>query len=92
MRVRFLITAMFHVDAVLWNVDQKPFHLNEAGSKKEATMDFQGEANVELHELHAHTRARWSANTTCVSDKVDASKIPPLECLFKGRFTAFTWL
>ena len=84
MRARAAVLAVWKADPVCWNVDQKPFHMNEAGSKCKETMSFKGESEIELHELHSHTRARWSANTCCISDAARAAQIPPLEILFKG--------
>jgi hypothetical protein len=87
-RIRQLILLTHGYDCVMENFDQKPFHMNEAGSKMAKTLDWRGRPCVELKECHASTRARWTA-TTWSSSASDAcagglqTKMP-LECLFKG--------
>ena len=66
------------------NFDQKPFHLCEAGSRAALTLDFKGAREISLKEIHSQTRARWTANTLCTSDKLRAAKGLHLEILFKG--------
>ena len=66
------------------NVDQKPFHVNESGSKYQKTLAFKGGV-VELVELHSATRERWTANTYGTSDEARAMACDVwLEMLMKG--------
>ena len=66
------------------NVDQKPFHVNESGSKYQKTLAFKGGV-VELVELHSATRERWTANTYGTSDENRAMHCDVwLEMLMKG--------
>jgi hypothetical protein len=66
------------------NVDQKPFHVNESGSKYQKTLAFKGGV-VELVELHSATRERWTANTYGTSDEDRAMHCDVwLEMLMKG--------
>ena len=51
------------------NVDQKPFHVNESGSKYQKTLAFAGR-EVELVELHSATRERWTCNTFGTSNEL----------------------
>ena len=76
-------------DLAMDNVDQSPFHKNEAGSKDVCTLSLKGAPTVPLIEGHAATRSRWSANTTTQSDYEEAGPgcepvCPPLECMFKA--------
>ena len=66
------------------NVDQKPLHVNESGSKYQKTLAFDG-GQVELKELHSATRERWTVNTYCTSD-VDRACAGdnPVQMMFKG--------
>ena len=58
--------------------DQKPFHMNEAGSKRQKTLSFKG-IQVELRQGHSATRERWTATTYTTSDLLRAAKPLPLE-------------
>lgn len=84
LRTRRLVQKLFGYDPEVDNVDQKPFYRNNAGSKQESTLEWSGTVGVTLHELHAHTRQRWTCNTYCTSSSSRARLIPPLEVLFKG--------
>ena len=72
-RVRGLIRAKFGYDPALWNFDQSPYHMNEAGSKETGTLALRGQPVVVLKEGHAATRSRWTMNTMCISDFDDAN-------------------
>ena len=48
------------------------------------TLDFKGAREISLKEVHSQTRARFTANTLCTSDRLRAAKGPHLEILFKG--------
>ena len=58
--------------------------MNEAGSKDMRTLDFRGAKQVVLKEIHSQTRERWTACTTCTSDRAQAAEGPPVMCYFKG--------
>jgi len=64
--------------------DQKPFHLNEAGSKRRPTLAHRGDNTIPLKELHTETRERWTVNTLVSSRPFVAPAWPRLEVLFKG--------
>ena len=69
------------------NIDQSPYHKNEAGSQDAMTLSVKGAEHVPLCENHADTRNRWTSNTTTLSDfrgDVPDCPIPALECMFKG--------
>ena len=83
-RVRYwILLATGEEPEAIGNFDQKPFHVNESGSKLQKTLDFKGGC-VQLKELHSATRERWTAQTYCTSDRARALSGPPLELLFKG--------
>ena len=66
------------------NVDQKPFHVNESGSKYQKTLAWTGR-EVELVEMHSATRERWTCNTFGTSDENRAMNCDVwLEMLMKG--------
>ncbi len=72
-------------DLVMWNFDQSPFHMNEAGSKNQRSLELRGKPERVLKEGHAATRERWTANAMTVSDTTicGAGRIPPLEIMFR---------
>ena len=89
MRVRRAAQLCLGYDLAMDNVDQSPFHKNEAGSKDVCTLSLRGASTVPLIEGHAATRSRWSANTTTQSDygqtePEEEHNCPPLECMFKA--------
>ena len=83
-RVRTLCLLHFGHDMDAVNVDQKPMHLNESGSKNSLTTALTGEKQIAIKEVTSETRARWTVNTVTVSNKHHAAAVPPVECLFKG--------
>ena len=83
-RVRALVLEMFGYDPVIYSFDQKPFHMNESGSKNCGSLSFRGASDVPCRENIAETRDRWTGNTLCISDEADARKIPFLEIMFNG--------
>ena len=84
-RIRFwLYLAVGELPESIDNVDQKPLHVNESGSKYQKTLAFDG-GEVEVKELHSATRERWTVNTYATSDaNRAASGDNPLQMLFKG--------
>ena len=59
-RVRALAKAVLGYDLDLDNLDQSPFHMNEAGSQSQKSMSIRGGGVVPLKEGHAQTRERWT--------------------------------
>ena len=86
-RVRTLCWLQHGYDPRASGFDQKPFHINESGSKEAKTLAHKNQREVALKELHTDTRARWTACTMVVSDPGEARAVPHLECLFKGGST-----
>ena len=71
-------------DLVMFDFDQSPFHVNEAGSKDQRSLAMRGAADVVLKEGHAATRDRWTASRMTVSDPtVCGGTVPPLELMFR---------
>ena len=71
-------------DLVMFDFDQSPFHMNEAGSKGVRSLAMRGQSDVVLKEGHAATRERWTANTMTTSDpNACGGAVPPLELMFR---------
>jgi hypothetical protein len=83
-RVRRLAQKLLKYDLTLDNMDQSPFHMNEAGSKETGSLSIRGAGVLVLKEGHAASRERWTACTFCVSDKTRAQEVPPLQVMFKA--------
>ena len=83
-RVRCLAMLSLGYDLEADNMDQKPFHLNESGSKDLRTLEIKGSRLVTLKEIHSETRSRWTTQTMCTSSRRRAEAIPFVEVLFKG--------
>ena len=87
-KVRKLIQLHFGYDPVCSNVDQSPFHMNEAGSKAMGTLSFKGAPSVPLIENHAATRMRWSLNSCTTSSAVAVKeRLPGFELMFQASGT-----
>ena len=84
-RVRAMAVQLLGYDPELDNLDQSPFHMNEAGSKAEKSMSVRGGGIVPLKEGHAQTRERWTMQTTTTSSVQRARDIPPVEVMFKAQ-------
>ena len=84
-RVRKLATMLLGYDLDMENLDQSPFHMNEAGSLNERTLCVKGAPTVPLKENHCATRCRWSACTMTCSNEQKARAIPGFECMFKAE-------
>mgnify|MGYP000694948667 CR=1 FL=1 len=65
--------------------DQKPFHINEAGSKCAYTLTHKGELEIPLKEQHSETRERWTVNTMVTSREASARIGPPLGVVQRWR-------
>ena len=83
-RVRALAIKLLGYNPDLDNLDQSPFHMNEAGSKAEKSLSIRGGGVVPLKEGHAQTRERWTLQTTTTSNAERARDIPPVEIMFKA--------
>ena len=57
-KLRMLVLLTFGYDPEFRNVDQSPFHSNEAGSVECGTLALKGAPTVPLIEIHAATRER----------------------------------
>ena len=67
-RVRKFIQLTKGYDPHMTNIDQSPYHKNEAGSQGAMTLNLKGASKVVLKEGHADARARWTSNATICSD------------------------
>ena len=83
-RVRTLIMEKFGYDPVIISFDQKPFHMDESGSKCRGTLAFKGQEDVSIAENCADSKTRWTGNTLVISDEVMARKIPFAQLMFNG--------
>ena len=84
-KIRKLIELHFGYDPKMRNIDQSPFHGNEAGSAECNTLALKGAPTVPVVEDHAATRCRWSLNS--VTDSCEErvrSKLPRLELMFRS--------
>ena len=85
LRVRLLALATLKRDLKAWGIDQKPLHMNEAGSKQLKGLALAGET-LDLKENVAATRERVSLMTLVTSDEAEATwQTVPVELLFKGK-------
>ena len=85
-KVRKCILLHFHYDPDCSNVDQSPFHMNEAGSKECGTLALKGAPIVPLIENHAATRKRWSLNSvTKSSEEQVRRRLPGFELMFQAE-------
>ena len=67
------------------NIDQSPFHKNEAGSQEFGTLALQDAPTIPLIEDHAATRERTSLNSVTWSDEEKIGKrLPGFEMMFKA--------
>ena len=66
-RVRKYILLVHGYDPVLWNFDQTPYYLNEAGAQDKPTLAVQG-ALVPIIENKSKAHSRWTANLSCCSN------------------------
>ena len=68
------------------NGDQKPLHLNEAGSRAKTTLASRGQRDVALREAVDATRSRFSVLTYATSNPIRARSrgAIPVEIMFKG--------
>lgn len=84
-RLRILVFLHFGYEPVAKNIDQSPFHGNEAGSQACNTLALKGAPTVPLLENHAATRERWSLNSiTDSSLERIQQRLPGFEIMFKA--------
>ena len=85
-KLRKLIMLTFGYEPKFRNIDQSPFHGNEAGSAESNTISLKGAPTVPLVENHAATRERWSLNSVTDSSAERISKkLPGFELMFKAE-------
>ena len=85
-KVRKLILLHFGYDPDCSNVDQSPFHMNEAGSQACGTLALKGAPIVPLIECHASTRSRWSLNSITKSSQSQVRRrLPGFELMFQAE-------
>ena len=85
-RLRKMIMLHHGYDPEMRNVDQSPFHMNEAGSCEWNTLTLQNAVTVPLIENHAATRERWSLNSVTDSCRERVMReVPGCELMFKAE-------
>ena len=88
-KVRHLASRLIGSDLSdrIYGIDEKPIHMNEAGSKGVGTLEVAGAASVRLKENHAQTRERLSLMTAVTSNPAAAATAAfmPFEMLCKGK-------
>ena len=86
-RLRTMVMVHFGYDPTFKNIDQQPFHQNEAGSQEWNTLTLMGANTVPLIENHAATRERWSLNslTDSVEEQISDDNMPGFEIMFKAE-------
>ena len=86
--IRKVVILHFGYDPMFRNVDQSPFHGNEAGSAACNTIAFKGAPTVPLIENHAATRDRVSLNSvTDSSPERISQELPGFELMLKAEGT-----
>ena len=85
-KLRKLVILFKGYDPVMRNLDQSPFHLNEAGSHCTGTIAMKGAPIIPLLENHGHTRERWSLNSVTDSsvERIQSGQLPGYEAMFKA--------
>ena len=86
-KLRTMVMLHFGYDPTFKNIDQSPFHQNEAGSKEWGTLALVGQHTVPLIENHAATRERWSLNslTDSAEEQISDDNMPGFEIMFKAE-------
>ena len=96
-RIREAARLLLGQDSMrMWNVDQCPFHVNEAGSKATGALAVRGAPTAPLKEGHAQTRRRWSVCTVVDSAAAEGTTRtavaaatpqgpPPLGLMFRAE-------
>ena len=80
-----MVILHFGYDPKFRNVDQSPFHSNEAGSAECGTLALKGAPTVPLIENHAATRERISLNSmTDSSEERINRELPGFELMFRA--------
>ena len=68
-RVQALAALLHERRMEFFCADQKPLHMNEAGSRQTGTFDIGGTEQVKLRACHAASRSRVSLMTTTTSSE-----------------------
>ena len=85
-RLRKMVMLHHGYDPEMRNVDQSPFHMNEAGSSEWNTLTMVNAPTVPLIENHAATRERWSLNSVTDSCRERIMReVPGCELMFKAE-------
>ena len=85
-RLRRLVQLTFGYDPKFRNIDQSPFHGNEAGSAESNTLVLKGAPTVPLIENHAATRDGVSLNSVTDSSQERISQeLPGFELMFRAE-------
>ena len=85
-KLRKLVILTFGYDPRFRNVDQSPFHGNEAGSAACNTIALKGAPTVPLIENHVATRDRVSLNSVTDSSQERISQeLPGFELMFRAE-------
>ena len=82
-----MVMVHFGYDPTFKNIDQSPFHQNEAGSQCWNTLSAMGATTVPLIENHAATRERWSLNslTDSAEEQISDDNMPGFETMWKAE-------
>ena len=74
----------------MMQVDEKPIHMNESGSKAVKTLEFEGAPSVALRTNHSASRERVTIMTCAVSSTVlaMAARKPPIAACIKAESAA----
>ena len=86
-QLKMLIILKFGYDPDMRNIDQSPFHKNEAGSQACKTLAIKGTPIVPLIENHCATRERWSLNSVTDSseERIYNGRLPGFEAMFEAE-------
>ena len=68
-KIRKLVVLAKGYDPDMRNLDQSPFHMNEAGSQVTGSTAMKGAPMIPLVENHGATRERWSLNSMTDSNE-----------------------
>ena len=85
-KLRKLVVLAKGYDPDMRNLDQRPFHVNEAGSQVTGSIAMKGAPIVPLLEDHGDTRERWSLNpvTDSSEERINSGQLPGFEAMFKA--------
>ena len=86
-KIRKFVELAKGYDPDMRNLDQSPFHINEAGSHVAGSIAMKGAPIIPLLENHGDTRERWSLNSVTDSseDRIKSGQLPGFEVMFKAK-------